>query len=438
VALQYASPGPSTGAVNEAESSESPASRLGLVPVERALGDEVLQPSGLHNLPWPDSDPRQVVQDVRRLTPDDQSLIIRAAQAARFNPAEFSRQTRGFDEATTLYWLLSCSTFNFNGTTDVRAEPYWLDRVHAAVRAAEPVPLTYPLMCKIPNGAKQMTPVGVTAGEEAVILFFLRLDTLARQIYEPGLQFDIVSDATLYNTAFQAPAPMVARYISDLRALVARHQAACCVQIHDYVDLLQPYEREYREFYDRYFAQLWVAPESLISNDAMASLLRSVRACVNTYRLGMEYQDLRAVLGPNPDPGNPYYSAIEQQAALALREQLAIKMACDAINVFDRLWPNNIRVSCHKGRKHGRAVIGLRPYPAYYGASKFLPYHGMPVIENDRRGDPRLTVWPEIVLRARPDLVRITNTTGEPYLYVAADLGSAMSPDGQVPLEAGT
>jgi hypothetical protein len=97
-------------------------------------------------------------------------------------------------------------------------------------------------------------------------------------------------------------------------------------------------------------------------------------------------------------------------------------MACDELNVVERLWPNHVRATCHRGIKQGRNVLGLRCYPEYYGASKLLPYHGMPLIRSDKKLRPQLVVEPEVSLRCREDLFRVMSAEGEPVLYVERSL----------------
>ena len=138
--------------------------------------------------------------------------------------------------------------------------------------------------------------------------------------------------------------------------------------------------------------------------------------------MGLKYQELQSLFGPDQTKFLPVRSSIDQMAMFALQEQLAIKMACDHLNVPRLVWRNHLRASCHRGLKSGVAVIGLRCYPEYYGFSKLLPYHGMPLIETDKKGVPRLVVEPEVSLRGRDDLVRITDESGDPVLYLANDL----------------
>ena len=156
----------------------------------------------------------------------------------------------------------------------------------------------------------------------------------------------------------------------------------------------------------------------MLDESSLGSLPTSVRASINTRRLGLDYGQLQKMFGPDQTRLLTVRAEIDSQAILALKEQLAIKMACDKLNLPERLWPKHVRASCHRGTKSGRPVLGLRCYPEYYGASKLLPYHGMPLIEPDSRAKPRLVVQPEISLRGRADLTRVLNEDGDPVLYV--------------------
>ena len=387
--------------------------------VVNALGKEVLQPSGLHRFSWPANDPQAIHQQTRRLGVEDHFLIREAGQAFHFNKDSFAEQTARYDTAAKLHHLLTCRAINFNGVHRVRGERIWLDRIRAAVERSEPVQLAYPLMCKMPNPAKQMTSFGITAGEEATVRFFQRIGELAKELYEPGIKINVVSDAVLYNVALQNPPPTAINFIEELRDLVLRLDETDTVVVHDYVELLVPYARQYQRAYEWFYKRLGQEDRSLITTAKHSSLAASVKASLNTSRLGLGYQDQKEIFGPEQRPANAHYKMVEQMAEFGLREQIAIKMACDRLNVFEHIWPRHVRVSCHRGIKHGHAVIGLRPYPTYYSSSKLLPYHGVALIKKDLRGVAKLVVRPEFLLRGNPDLLRVENALGETYLYRA-------------------
>src|SRR5207302_11078785 len=165
---------------------------------------------------------------------------------------------------------------------------------------------------------------------------------------------------------------------------------------------------------------------------SMTSLPTSMRASLNSRRLGLEYSDLLEIFGPRQVRFRAIRREIDELAAFALREQLAIKLACDELNASERVWPGHIRASCHRGKKNGRAVLGLRCYPEYYRSSRLLPYHGMPLIQPEDHGKPRLTILPEISLRGREDLTRVVNEIGEPVLYLSRQ-GRSVACESAVP-----
>jgi pyoverdine/dityrosine biosynthesis protein Dit1 len=353
------------------------------------------------------------------LNTEDHFLIREAGRAFRTHEEPSDALSSRSDAAAKLHHLLSSRAINFNSVRRVRAERFWLDRIREAVAREEPVQLAYPLMCKMPNPAKQMNAFGITAGEEATIRFFQKIGELAREFYAPGVKINIASDAVLYNVALQNPPPTAANFIAELRDLVVRCGAEDTVVIHDYVDLLVPFARQYQRAYAWYYERLGDANHPLITAAKQSSLAASVKASLNTSRLGLSYRDQMELFGPAQRSDNPNFSIVEQMASLGLREQIAIKMACDQLNVFEPIWPRHVRVSCHRGIKHGRAVIGLRPYPTYYASSKLLTYHGIALISQDERGFAKLVVKPEVLLRGRSDLLRVENDFGETYLYRA-------------------
>ena len=380
--------------------------------LNRQLGGEVFNPSALHNSPWPETDPNLVDQPSRLWEPRDYQAVVNAAISSPLDQERIARGTSGMGVVARLQWTLSHDAFNFNGVTRVRTEPLWTARIAATVERGEPVRIAYPLFCMIANPAKQMTRPGPHAGELATIHSFANLDRLVRPWYAPGVRVEILSDATLYNIALQNTLPMATAYIERARKMVSEAGAARSVTIRDYSALLAGEAREFDRLYNGFYRRL-PFDESLISAEERARLLRSVRASVNTERLGLTYADCRALFGPTPDPAHPLAEEVDRMALAALRDQLAVKLACVAMDLPGRLWPNHVRASCHKGLKGGVAVVGLRPYPQYYRGARLLPYHGKALVQRDGE----MVVLPEMMLRADERLVRVVNGAGESLLY---------------------
>lgn len=378
------------------------------------LGSEVLQASALHNFFWPDQDPEKVVQSTRFWSEAESDLLNRAVGNYSCSMEQFQKDTRTFSVAERIWRLITSKAFNFNGVESVRNETFWLDRVRASVIVNEPIVVAYPLVCKINNPAKRISLIGFTAGERAIIRFFKDIGRLVRTIYEPGIRIRILSDATLYNGALQVPPPSAYHYMSEFARIVAEDGASDSVELLDYTAALAPFHRDFEVLYNQHYTALAAAP---LSVDGLGSLPTSVRTNINTRRYGFTYYDLFSLFGPRQVKFLPARAEIDQQAIFALREQLAIKMACVDLDLPGRLWPRHIRATCHKGTKDERHVLGLRPYPQYYAASKLLPYHGMPLIESSEGGAPRLLIVPEISLRGDPGLVRVIGENGDPLMY---------------------
>jgi hypothetical protein len=382
--------------------------------LNRQLGGEILNPSALHNMPWPQTDPATIHQPTRQWQPQDYQAVVQAATSTKLHPERVAKATAEMDPVARILWILGHDAFNFNGVTRVRNEGLWKTRIAASVATAEPIRIAYPLFCMIANPAKQMTRPGPHAGEMATIHFFQHVDRMVRAVYPPGLRVEILSDATLYNLALQNTPPTAIDYIEQCRRMVREAGAEESVTVHDYAALLAPHAREFDGLYNAFYRRLPWDPD-LISAEDRERLLRSVRASINTERLGLSYADQFALFGPQPDAAHPLAAEIDRMALAALRDQLAIKLACVEMNLPARLWPNHVRASCHKGLKAGVAVVGLRPYPQYYKRCRLLPYHGKPLLERDGE----MVVRPEIVLRANPALERIVNEAGESLLYRA-------------------
>jgi hypothetical protein len=260
----------------------------------------------------------------------------------------------------------------------------------------------------------------MTAGERACVRFFRELGRLVESIYAPGIRIHLLSDATLYNSALQVPPPAAYAYIDGFRQLVREEDAGSYVEVHDYASLLAPYASEFESLYNGYYAEMVSSPQAMLTTDLLGSLPTSVRASINTRRMGFDFDALRGLFGPHQTRFLPIRAEIDMQAIFALRDQLAIKMACDHLNLPERLWPNHVRATCHRGIKQGRNVLGLRCYPEYYASSRLLPYHGMPLIMLNKAGLPKMVIEPEISLRSREDLTRIVDERNDPVLYVAS------------------
>jgi pyoverdine/dityrosine biosynthesis protein Dit1 len=387
--------------------------------VARTLGKEVVQPGGMGAYFWPLSNPELVEQPYRLLTNEDLSTVYRVATPGTPDPESLRRNTRGKIQPETILYVMSRETFNFNGPA-VNREPLWQQRTAEAVQRGSPVRLVYPLMCKVGNWAKQMTNIGPNAAELACLYFFNHLNRVVKEFYPPGVLIELVCDAHLYNSAIQLPYHQVNSYVHRFAEL-AREISPQNVRMHDYCDLLEQLDgdsrRRYEAAYKRVYRQLSVQPDEVLDTVDRANLTASVRALVNTRRLGLSYEDHRAIFGPAPDQTNPNWVDVEAMTQVAVREMVATRMACSELDVLGKTFPDMVRVSCHRGLKNQRAVIGLRVYPEYYRSSLFLPYHGIAVLWG---GDcPRLEVHPEIVLRGDPNLVRVLQPDGDVFCYRA-------------------
>ncbi len=379
--------------------------------------DEVLQPSSLRNFPWPSEDPLNIPQPSRIASDDDYLLLTAAATAVPFDAERFDQSTRQLDLPGRVHYLLTGAKFQFNGVEAVRSEQLWKDRIALAVARGQPIFIVYPLFCKIGNWAKQMNNIAPNAGDEATIIFFGHLNNLVKRIYPPGLHIAVVSDAQLYNSAFQNPEVEVATYMEGVKDLIRKHEADQYILFYNYVDILREFSAEYMKAHQHFHRTICDEPKKVMSMISSArTLFESVKASINTRKYEMSYRDHLELFSSLEDRNNAFFKIIENMTKLAFEEVLAIRLACGYLNVFDRVWPEHVRATCHKGKKDGRAVIGLRPYPEYYGSSKLLPYHGVPLIHKPNNRT-RLDIVPEVLLRGRPELTRILTATDVTYFY---------------------
>ncbi|MBA3045773.1 MAG: hypothetical protein FP824_06125 [Euryarchaeota archaeon] len=391
---------------------------------------EVLQPSSLEDYEWPKEDPHSVPQPTRSMLESDLDLLKACLNSAEININEFRknvRQERLSEEATVLK-ILSHRKFQMNPVTSVRNEERWIKSVEYAMNNKKPIEIVYPQFCVIPNAPKRYTNTGTAAGEDCTIMFFKLINRHVKEFYSPGVRFHILSDASLYASAFQTHQTEVNAYYECLRNRVETLGASDCVFLYDYAELLRTKcEPDYTQHYYSIGQKVWVDPlEKHLPTTDIETLRRSVRCSVNTRRFQLTHKDHYSLFGPIKarDNKHPFYDVIEKLTDVALREVTTIRLACGKIDISSRLWPNAIRASCHKGQKNGRWPIGQKVYPEYYGRCKLLPYHGMPIIYRGENGKLTLEITPEVLLRGRTDLVRITfeEKDDEVYAYVARDV----------------
>ncbi|WP_186319319.1 L-tyrosine/L-tryptophan isonitrile synthase family protein [Streptomyces sp. SAJ15] len=341
------------------------------------------------------------------------------------------KQKRGLGKAETVLALLSHQKFQMNPTVAVRNEAAWKGRVRSALEANREIEIVYPQFCVIPNAPKRYTNMGFSAGEDCTIELIKLINSQVKEIYPPGIRVHAIADAALYGSAFNTHQTEIDAYFESVEHRIHALGAEDCVSLHDYAELLRTKcHPDYQVAYYEIGHQVWKGEyETLLPNTDLGTLRRSVRASVNTRRLQLSHKDHLQLFGPISmrNAAHPYHDLIETMTDIAFKELITIRLACGAIDIASRLWPQALRATCHKGPKNGRWPLGLKPYPEYYGTCKLLPYHGMPLIDKDEQGKPRLEIMPEVLLRGRDDLVRITSDgMDEVWAYVGAELDSEL------------
>jgi len=395
---------------------------------------EVLQASSLEDYDWPIGDPHAIPQRTRQRTDTDLDLVTKCLRAAEINLDAFLENTRkkGLKHEEVILALLSHQKFQMNPTTSVREEQRWLECIRLAVDKGSPIEVVYPQFCVIPNAPKRYTNVGSGAGEDCTIKFFKLINRHIKSVYPPGVRFHVLADAALYSSAFQTHHTEVEGYFESLQARIEVLAASDCVYLYDYSKLLRTRcHPDYMKLYYSIGSKVWAGdPAELLPNTDLQTLRRSVRCSVNSRRFQLTHADHLQLFGPEKyrNRDHPYHRVIEAMTELGFRELITIRLACGAIDIASRLWPNAIRATCHKGPKNDRWAVGLKPYPEYYGSCKLLPYHGMPVITRSAKGHPKLEIAPEVLLRGREDLVRVTSDgRDEVYAYLALDLDTEIA-----------
>ncbi len=390
---------------------------------------EILQVSSLEDYTWPEKDPHSVHQRTRIASDSDLNLVKKCLQKANLNMDVFIKNARK-DKLTIseqILKILSHQKFQMNPMSNVRNEIRWKDCIQHSINNNEPIDIVYPQFCVIPNAPKRYTNTGYTAGEDCTIEFFKQINEHVKKIYLPGIRFHTLADASLYASAFQTQQTEVNVYYESLKKRIKELNADDCIYIYDYADLLSSTcLQEYQNLYYKFSQKVWSSDiQTLIPNTDIDTLWRSVRCSVNTRRFQLKHIDHLKLFGPMRyrDTEHPFYNRLQNMTDIAFREVVSIRLACTEIDIAKRNWPNAIRATCHKGAKNHYWPIGLRVYPEYYGSCKLLPYHGMPIINRDSKGKPRLEIYPEVLLRGREELIRVTiDNTDEVYTYIVDDI----------------
>lgn len=397
---------------------------------------EILQVSSLEDYPWPEFDPHTIPQRTRVRMSNDLELVRRCLQSAEINMDAFLKNTRkeNLNLEDIILRILAHEKFQMNPVTEVRNETQWKNCISHAVTNNLPIDIVYPQFCVIPNAPKRYTNIGSAAGEDCTIELFKLINETVKCVYSPGVKFHALADASLYASAFHTHQTEVDSYYESLKERIIFLNASDCVYLYDYSELLRTKcHPDYQKLYYTIGEKVWAGKtEELLPNTDIPTLRRSVRCSVNTRRFQLSHHDHLCLFGPLKwrNVEHPYYGMIETMTDIAFREVITIRLACSAIDISSRLWPNAIRATCHKGPKNGRWAIGLRTYPEYYGSCKLLPYHGMPIITKSHKGKPKLEIAPEVLLRSRNDLIRVTiGDTDEVYTYVSEDIEKEMMSD---------
>jgi hypothetical protein len=348
--------------------------------------------------------------------PDDHDLVRRAGEQAQLLvPANLKRaRAGGGGLAETLAALLASRTLNFNrgGVREVI-----LPAITRAVAAGEPIRVVMPAFCKVGHGAKLMFNQGPSAAEAVSIRHLAHVSRQLTRLYSPGVGFVMVTDARLYAAWLRNPAPTATAYNQALRELAGQLATEAEVRLVEYDELLQHDARQFETFYGAGWRMVQTQDARLLSSLSPDELYESVRCSMNTQVLGMSLDDLRACFGPQPDRSHRLFGTIAGFARESAEEMLAVRYACRSLEkqVFTRAFgPNYIRATVHVSRQN--PILGLRLFPDYKRASLQLPYHGVPLLEEEGTR-VRMLVAPETRYYFDPNLERVEDLSGQTWFY---------------------
>jgi hypothetical protein len=366
-------------------------------------------------LNWPSPDGRP--QPSRPATEDDIRLVQEAGEQLDFdNPEVLKRLPIGrSDPAEAISRLLASKRLNFNGG---RVYDLIRGRVAAATAAGERIRVVMPAFCKINNTAKLIWSLRPTAAEEASLRHLVHVSRALRRWYPPGVQFVLLTDASLYAPYLRNVAPTVSSYNQALHEMRDRVTADGEVELIEYDRLLASVAKDFEAAYADAMRRIDIGDPSFYLQLDRAPMFESVRNNLSTRGLGMTYQDLFDCFGPTRNRTNRFYGLLDAQAEESLRWKLATRAACRAVEpqVFAAAFgPNYVRSTIHVSRGESPA-LGLRIYPDYKRASDVLPYHGVPLFYREG-AKVKMLIAPETRFFGDSQLVRVTHHGNETYLY---------------------
>ena len=387
---------------------------------------EIITNSVLTKYDWPLVDPRLGAIKERILSAEDANMLSAACEPYRFNLRSFITASNGSSVSVVLLELFNHRAFQFNCRERFRQCAAIVGQIDAACEECRPIEIVIPIFCVIGNPVKRLQPTLVTAGEEVSLRYLGEIAKIVQTIYPIGVIFHVVSDSTFYALPFGVTSVEAQNYIRSLRNCVASLGLDHCINVHDMSDIMAPHLDRFQERFNYWWRKLLRDPfADGISKVSYGQWLASAMASINTRRMGLDYEEMRAIFGgaSQISQGNDKAGKIYKMAQKGLAEYRSLKAAIADIQWNALCFPGAIRATIHT---KGSPVLGLRIYPEYKYCSTLLPYHGIAVLTySEKAGRYRMSIQPELLVLGRHNVVRVVNNEGVTWFYQDVRYGYA-------------
>lgn len=382
------------------------------------LSGEIISRSQIgHEFVWPEDDPRLLLQQTRTYDAEDDARVMQASESHHFDIATFLEKTKNLGTASRIIELLNHNAFQFNSRKRFRECGLWRDRIEKACEQSLPVEILILAFCVISNPTKRVHPTVVTTAEDVSLLHMHRIAQHIKSIYPPGAIFQVISDSTFYALPLGVTSVEAQNYLVMLKQRTHHLNIDDMIKIHDISDFLSIQNYFFHTRFEYWRSRFLENPlSSDLSADEYKRWLASMRATLNSRRMGFSYRQLMSLFGTHAETSD---TPPDEYAKTALAEYRALKSAAADTQWEEHHFPNAVRATIHTKKL---PVLGLRLYPEYKIASRLLPYHGIAVMTMDEgSGVERMDVRHEITVIGNPAYTKVINQDGVTQFYETSE-----------------
>lgn len=309
--------------------------------------------------------------------------------------------------------FLNHHAFQFNSKRRFRESTAIQSIVDKSLSTSNTINIVIPIFCVIGNWAKRMDPTTLTFAESCTLQSLQNIADLCKQSVSVDLNFQIIADATFYVRPLGSDPVVSARYLKDISQYINTNELRN-LHIHDMCDMathnLNKFESNYIEIYQRLLAD----PGYELNQKEHKSWIGAMAATITTRDISAPYKDIVRTFRDN-DFTTPFGKKVVRRTEKAFIDYRSLKYAMSTLEWENEYFPNSIRATIHQ---KDQDVLGLRIYPQYKKLSKFLPYHGVAVVQNNNNTNPQMLIEPEINVISQERVTRYINKYGFSDIYV--------------------